>query len=293
MGIELDKNEYSEKEDIQKIYFDAREWSFDKDFSETNKGERTFITSFDGTLVEAYSIGSWSEDEMTAISTRQLILKQNTDYMFSFWLNGGENSNQSEICQLEIIFNNDNENRRIYKLNRNLIKPLKYHKGWLLFGIPFSTEQNEFTQLKFIVRGAIMTVIPALDKEAYVNLSDDVQQSVYPMRYNIAFKNGYPDDIINPKLKNPFENVAIPSFPDIFNLNKQNNAPNVNNNADENNQNTAPQSPIIEKLKNTADAFDSMANEIANECSDRIRESLKRTIFGDSKRNNRNDNNKY
>lgn len=267
-----------------KIYFDAREWSFSKEYADTNKGERTFITSFDGSLVEAYSIGSWSDDETTEITTKQLILKQNSEYVFTFWLNGGENAERTEVCQLQIIFNNDNEAKRIYKLNRNLIKPVKYHKGWLLFEIPFSTENNEFTQLKFMVKGAVMTVIPALDKENYTDLSDDIQQTCYPMRYNIVFKNGYPDDIINPKLKNPFENIAIP---DIFNIKKQN----IQENNTENNN--VQQSPIMEKLKNTADAFDSMANEIANECSDRIREGLKRTLFGDSKRNNRNNDNKY
>lgn len=263
-----------------KIYFDAREWSFSKEYADTSKGERTFITSFDGSLVEAYSIGSWSDDETTEITTKQLILKQNSEYVFTFWLNGGENAERTEVCQLQIIFNNDNEAKRIYKLNRNLIKPVKYHKGWLLFEIPFSTENNEFTQLKFMVKGAVMTVIPALDKENYTDLSDDIQQTCYPMRYNIVFKNGYPDDIVNPKLKNPFENIAIP---DIFNIKKQNNQDNED----------VQQSPIMEKLKNTADAFDSMASEIANECSDRIREGLKRTLFGDSRRNNRNNDNKY
>lgn len=279
MSIQLDK----EGESIKKVYFDAREWVFDKEFSETNKGERTFITSFDGTLAEAYSIGSWGADEISGISTKQLILSKNTDYLFTFWLNGGENSTQSEICQLHIIFNNDNENKRIYKLNRNLIKPVKYHKGWLLFEIPFSTEENEFTQFKFIVKGAVMTIIPAADKEVYSELSDDIQNTAYPMRYNIVFKNGYPEDIINPKLKNPFENINIPSIQDIFSVNKSNNPQN-----DYGQQTQQPQqSPIMEKLKNTADAFDSMANEFANECSDRIREGLKRTLFGDG-RNNRN-----
>ncbi|MGN0606717.1 MAG: hypothetical protein ACI4JM_09370 [Oscillospiraceae bacterium] len=266
MSIELDKNEYSVEKDMNKIYFDAREWQPDKEYSETNKGERTFITSFDGSLVEAYSFGSWSDEEISAISTKQLILKKNSDYRFTFWLNGGENERQTEICQLIITFNNDNENKRIYKLNRNYIKPLKYHKGWLLFEIPFSTEDNEFTQLKFIVQGAVATVIPALDKENYDNLSNDAQPSNYSMRPNIAFENGYPDDVVFPKFSNPFEN--IPKFHDIFNVNKNTDSE------------TVEQSPIMEKLKNTADAFDDMANEIANECSERIREGLRKAFFG-------------
>ncbi len=274
MSVELDKSSY-EKE-VNKLYFDAREWSFSKEFSETNKGERTFITSFDDSLVEAYTFGSW-EDEYSEITSKQLILKQNSEYLFTFWLNGGENAQQNEICNLQIIFNNDNENKRIYKLNRNMIKPVKYHKGWFLFEIPFSTENNEFTQLKFTVKGAVMTVIPATDREDYVNLSNDIQQTCYPMRYNIYFRNGYPEDVLNPKLKNPFENVAVPNFADIFNPNKKN---------ETQSEETVQQSPIVEKMKDTAAAFDSMANEIANECGNFIRENLKRTIFGD--KNNRN-----
>lgn len=264
-----------EENDIQKIYFDAREWSFSKEFAETNKGERTFITSFDGSLVEAYSLGSWSDDEISEISTKQLILKKNTRHIFTFWLNGGENQYQTEVCNLQIIFNNDNENKRIYKLNRNLIKPVKYHKGWLLFEIPFVTEDNEFTQLKFTVKGAVMTVIPADDKEKYMGLSDDIQQA-YPMRYNISFKNGYPDEILNPKLKNPFESINIPTLQDIFNPKK---SENISPQEDE-----YKQSQVMEKIRNTAEAFDSMANEIANECTDRIKEGIKKTFFG----NNRN-----
>lgn len=280
MENEFDKKEEIQENNIQKIYFNAREWSFSKEFTETNKGERTFITSFDGSLAEAYSFGSWSDEETSEIATKQLILKKNTDHIFTFWLNGGENQYQTEICNLQIIFNNDNENKRIYKLNRNLIKPVKYHKGWLLFEIPFTTEDNEFTQFKFTVKGAVMTVIPADDKEKYANLSDDIQQP-YPMRYNIAFKNGYPDEILNPRLKNPFENINIPTFQDIFNINKS------ENNSQANNNDNVRQSPVMEKIKNTADAFDSMANEIANECGDRIREGIRKTFFGDHNNRNR------
>lgn len=278
MSIELNKDEYTVENSEQltnetpanKIYFDAREWSLDKEYSETNKGERTFITSFDNSLVEAFSFGSWNEQEISAISTKQLILQKNSDYRFLFWLNGGENQKQTEICQLVITFNNDNENKRIYKLNRNYIKPLKSHKGWFLFEIPFSTEDNEFTQLKFIVQGAVATVIPALDKEAYENLANETVSGFHSMRPNIAFEKGYPDDAMFPKFTNPFENMNIPTIHDIFNQNKTENG-------------TTEQSPIMEKLKNTADAFDDMANEIANECSNRIREGLRNAFWGNKK----------
>ncbi|MDF2589801.1 MAG: hypothetical protein K0S41_3642 [Anaerocolumna sp.] len=177
-----------------RLYFNAREWKFNPD-CDKNAGERTFITGLDGKLVEIYTLGNWGWDWSEIIS-KQLTLQKNTEYTFTFWLNGGENDRNNEVCRLQITFNNDHENSLIYKLNRNYIKPLKHYKGWELYEIPFTTEDNEYTELKFVAQAAFMAVMPAKDKEEYADLPDEVDEfyNVRPQRHNIVFDDGWPNN---------------------------------------------------------------------------------------------------
>ena len=110
-------------EPVNKLYFNAREWSFNKD-CKNNVGSRSFMQGPDGIINEAFMIGDWGWN-WTEIISRTLILPKNTLNTFTFWLNGGENDNSNEICRFEVIFNNDYEGRYSYNLNRNFIKPLK------------------------------------------------------------------------------------------------------------------------------------------------------------------------
>lgn len=110
-----------------RLFFNAREWSFNK-ACDKNVGERCFVNGLDGKLVEIYSIGDW-EWNWTEIMTKPLLLEKNTEYSFCFWLNGGENDRNDEVCQFRVVFDDDNENCLIYKLNRGFIKPLKRYKG--------------------------------------------------------------------------------------------------------------------------------------------------------------------
>ncbi len=173
-----------------RIYFNAREWKLNPECL-TNKGERSFISGIGGEIAEAFTIGSWGPDgEPTEIISKQLILEKNTAYSFTFWLNGGENDRIcDEVCQLHIIYNNDTENALIYKLNRDYIKPVKKHRGWLLFELPFTTEDNEYTQLKFVSCNAYTTIMNAKDKSEYADLEIilDEYEGQRPLRHNIIW----------------------------------------------------------------------------------------------------------
>lgn len=179
---------------VTHLCFNAREWSFNKDCS-NNKGIRTFIQGPDGLVAEAYMIGDWGWN-WTEIQSKTLILEKNMLHTFTFWLNGGENDNNNEICRFEVIFNNDYENRYTFNLNRNFIRPLKKVNGWELYEIPFLTGDNEYTQLRFVAQRAYMTVLAAKDPAAYAALPDTVDEfeGERPQRHNIVFDDGYPTD---------------------------------------------------------------------------------------------------
>lgn len=188
---EMDNN-INTREDIQRLYFNAREWTFNK-ACEDNVGSRSFMTGPDGELAEAFTIGNWSWD-WTEIRTKQLVLPKNTPHTFTFWLNGGENDKNNEVCRFEVVFNSDYENRYTYNLNRNFIQPVKRLNGWELYEIPFITGDNEYTELRFVAQCAYMTVMNAKDKSAYEALPDTVDEfaELRPQRHNIVFQDGWP-----------------------------------------------------------------------------------------------------
>lgn len=181
-----------------KLYFNAREW-FPIPNCPDQKADRTFINDFDGGLVEIYMLGDW-QWHWSEISSNPLTLEKNTRYTFTFWLNGGENDCNNEVCELRILFNDnamepvDRETEFVYKLNRNFIKPIKRYKGWELYEIPFTTQENIYTRLKFAVMRAYTSIMPALDKEAYAELADEPDEfdGIRPQRHNIIFADGWP-----------------------------------------------------------------------------------------------------
>ena len=177
---------------INRLFFNAREWSFNKD-CQKNVGSRSFMQGPDGIISEAFTIGDWGYN-WTEIVTKSLILPKHTLHTFTFWLNGGENDNNNEVCRLEVIFNNDYENRYTYNLNRNYIKPLKKCRGWELYEIPFITADNEYTGFKFVAQRAPMTVLNAKPSSEYTDLPDipDEFEGERPQRHNIVFDDGFP-----------------------------------------------------------------------------------------------------
>ncbi len=182
----------AQTEVVNKLYFNAREWVFNKE-CKNNVGNRSFMQSPDGTIAEAYMMGNWGWD-WTEIISKTLLLPKNTLHTFTFWLNGGENDRNNEVCRFEIVFNNDYENRYTYNLNRNFIKPVKKCGGWELYEIPFRTGDNEYTQLKFVAQCAYMTVMGAKDAAEYADLPDthDPYEAMRPQRHNIVFADGWP-----------------------------------------------------------------------------------------------------
>lgn len=172
------------------IFFNAREWESSKD-CDKSVASRSFISDPFGGLTEAYTVGNWSWD-WSQIETKDIPLEKNTDYEFIFWLNGGENDRNDEICRFEIMFDNDYENRYSYNLNRNFIKYRKYYKGWYLYVIPFNTENSCYTKFRFISTRTYSTLMRAEPLEKYADLPEEMPIEGLPQRHNIIFSEGYP-----------------------------------------------------------------------------------------------------
>lgn len=182
-----------EEKQVVKLYFNAREWKFNRDCS-NNVGNRSFMEGPDGELGEAYMIGDWDWNHWTEIVSETLLLPKHTDCSFTFWLNGGENDRNDEVCRFEVVLNNNFEQRYTYNLNRNYIRPLKKLNGWELYEIPFKTSDNEYTQLRFVAHKAYMTVMAAKDFSAYEQFPDnpDPYEGERPQRHNLIFDDGFP-----------------------------------------------------------------------------------------------------
>lgn len=173
-----------------KIFFNARDWKPSKDCEKT-VATRSFISDPFGNLTEAYTVGDWSWN-WSQIETKDMSLEKNTDYEFVFWLNGGENDQNQEICRLEIIFDNDYENSYIYNLNRNFIRYVRHYKGWYLYSIPFNTGDSCYTKFHFAAQRAYSTLMRAKPVESYEDLPEDIPPKGIPQRHNIIFSEGWP-----------------------------------------------------------------------------------------------------
>lgn len=173
------------------LFFNSREWKPNKEADKT-VAVRSFITSPFGGLTESYMIGDW-DWHWSTIETGEMILEKNTDYEFVFWLNGGENDRNQETCHLKIIFDGDNENCYIYRLNRSFIRYERHYKGWYLFRIPFNTGEACYTKLRLEAMAAYVTFIRADVPERYADLPDDPAPVGLPQRHNIIFgEDGFP-----------------------------------------------------------------------------------------------------
>ena len=220
----------SEVNQMNYIYFNPRNWSFDQmqnnnqhnfgygrnnGFSQSFPAERSFINDFDGSLIESLMFGDWNTSYARAVS-KALSLLPDTEYRFVFWLNGGENDKNSEVCRLQIAFGNNWDDCYTYKLNRNYIKPVLHKDGWELYSIPFRTPvaytstgsvasaapQSGNTDtaptvavyLAFVAGNAPMAVKPAKELEAYADWEDAPDEFVNerPQRHNLVFADGWP-----------------------------------------------------------------------------------------------------
>ncbi|MCL2372492.1 MAG: hypothetical protein FWC78_03720 [Defluviitaleaceae bacterium] len=184
----------TQKEGPIRIGFYPRDWKFHQHKQLQKIGNRSFVTDFTGNLVEVFSIGNWGRGNKTEIQSPSYTLIKNTDYVFSFWINGGENDRYQEVCELDIIFNGDWDNRYTYKLNRDFIKYKMHCKGWYLYEIPFTTGENEYTMLQFVSQDAPCAIMPAQDMSHYGNLMPDEPNKTAPQRSNLVYHEGYPRD---------------------------------------------------------------------------------------------------
>ncbi len=189
-----------------KIFFNAREWTVCSDPS-SSKGERTFVTDFENGLSEAFCIGDKTQN-VTEIGTKQLILEKNTKYTFYFWVRIDRNLRNEGICQLQIVYNGDFENKRVYVLSNGNIRPAKTVDGWQLFEIPFVTEDNEYTQLRFMAKQSICSIIPGKEAACYASLKDDIFTDDEPVTEDASSGENAED-------QNPFKNISD-GFRDFF-----------------------------------------------------------------------------
>jgi hypothetical protein len=179
---------------VNRITLEPRKWKVDLSGGKA-KAQRIFITDMAGGMTEAICLGNWNWDWMY-IQSPQMALKANTDYVFTFWFNGGENDVGDESCQFRIHFNDDDENPMIFRLNRDFIKPAVYNKGWYRFVIPFNTGGSEegtaIVRFEFNAMRAHCAILPDLPE--YADLPDEERPDPrVPQRHNIAHGGeGYP-----------------------------------------------------------------------------------------------------
>lgn len=206
-SVNLSEGNASDKP--KQLFFNAREWKPSKDCEKT-VATRSFISDPFGSLTEAYTIGDWNWN-WSQIETKDMVLDKNTDYEFVFWLNGGENDRNNEVCRFEIVFDNDDENRYMYNLNRSYIKYLKHYKGWYLYSIPFNTGDACYTKLRFVSMASYTTILMANSVESYDSLPEDIPPEGVPQRHNVIFSEGFP--------RNSWWSNKV--FPDLQNNNSE------------------------------------------------------------------------
>ena len=191
------------------IYFNAREWSSEQTQYQNGNTfhhpgynnhfsiERSFINDFNGDLVESLMFGSWDEGYVK-VNSKHFLLPPNTENCFVFWLNGGENDRNNEICELQISFFDNPNDSYIYKLNRNFIKPLLHKQGWELYSIHFVTpscqQADVDTVFSFVAGNAPMALKPAKEPSFYSDWEDEPDEfaELRPQRHNIVFEDGWP-----------------------------------------------------------------------------------------------------
>lgn len=176
---------------MKNLLFKTKDFTIDSKVT-TSVGGIVTVKGFDGNEVEAWQISDWNWNWST-IKT-EMELEPDSEYLYCFWLNGGENDRCDEVCNMEIWFGEDWENRTTVKLNRDFFMPTLVKNGWYLFCVPFKTAGEGKTTIRFNGMGAFMTIAPAENPVVYENIEGDVDDNGMPQRSNVVFENGYPDD---------------------------------------------------------------------------------------------------
>ncbi|MCM1577208.1 MAG: hypothetical protein NC078_00215 [Ruminococcus sp.] len=186
------------------FYLDPKKWKKHRDVPGTVFERFSMPSPFnEGEMTDILAMGNWNST-WCEITNSVDVLEKNSDYRFVFWLNGGENDQSNEICQLHIIFTDDPvnlplsdwDNKLCYRLNKGYIKPLKRYNGWELYSIPFKTGDKNFVQMRFVAQYAPMAIMAAEHPDVYKDLPDrpDPFAGERPQRHNIVFEDGWPSD---------------------------------------------------------------------------------------------------
>lgn len=172
---------------MKQIFFCPDQWRMDATVP-TGVAAITEVTGFDGKTTEAWQLGNWQYDWST-IRT-DIVLEPGEEYTFVFWLNGGENDQYDEVCNLEVFGEGQWEERQTFRLNRSFIKPLKYKNGWYLMAVPFTAPTADKVTLRFNAMRAVTTIAPAEEPAQYEELISDPENNDQVQRSNVVFENG-------------------------------------------------------------------------------------------------------
>lgn len=157
------------------------------------------VPGFSGSSTDAWQLGDW-EGSWSAITSRIPIetgwLEPGEEYRFCFWLNGGENSTQTEVCTLE-IYGEDWENRLCFRLNRNHTRPLLEKNHWLLYAVPFTAPAAASAlTFRFVAANAVSTIagIPDMNMASCEALTPDDPDRSHAQRHNLVYPHGWPEE---------------------------------------------------------------------------------------------------
>ncbi len=176
---------------MKNLLFKAEDFRIDEKVPST-LGEIKTVTGFDGQEVSAWQISDWNWNWSTIRG--EFSLEENSEYLFCFWLNGGENDRFDEVCNIEIWFGDDWEERITYKLNRQNFMPTIIKNGWYLFCVPFTTESQPQTTIRFNVMGSYATIAPSKNPIEYDDVISDEADEKAKQRPNIVFQGGFPEE---------------------------------------------------------------------------------------------------
>ena len=162
-----------------KLYFVPEAW-YPNPECPKNSAAIEAVKDFDGSDVQGFVLGNWLWDR-SEIMTCCEEMRRRQDYSITFWLSGGENDRWDEVCEFQVIRNEDYEQREVFKLNRSNTIPLKRYNGWRLYELTFNTGNASEIELRFSVTGAVTKVIPALDAESYEHIVSEPEPEYKPV----------------------------------------------------------------------------------------------------------------
>lgn len=188
------------------IMFNTDDWNLDHRVT-SNVGYVTEAKGYNGETASVWRLADWNWSWTSLMHTFKP--EKNTDYSFTFWLNGGENNRYDEVCSLEVWFDENWEARTEYKLNRQFTKAEKIVNGWNLYEIKFNSANADKINLRFNCMGAPTFIAPAEKKEAYADIVSEVPDVSRPQRANCFFANGYPEEENQNRNNNSGANINI------------------------------------------------------------------------------------